>query len=865
MQDKRNEEKATDSLQILVTKGAVGGDKTTLPGINKWNQGKPAVHFSAEDYFVNLAQECRLTLIGKFYRTKPPMEDIRKAFVSQFHLKGTVKIAYYDPQHVYIDFANEVDYTHIKLKKFVDINGTPMKILLWTPDFKQEVETPIVQRTTYDPTEGSYTRSTRKGIDTGEPKAAHTDAAGQQGANQDDKTKKKKKRNRAKKQEHIKEREEARAQIQHGKQQEESKIKDNAMQMTENNSKRKDDQCQHLQHEEGLQSNPEVTREVKVQKKESRKTSYPIEPGEIQKKFEKLIFGTNLEGRSSHDNEPVSNESSNESSESSDEENENSEDNDYEDEEGSDESEEYASVDSEEEDGDDNANRLVEVFVGNATISHAVNNVINSGALRPIVLLKGLNSCQIWLFWEEDLDCIVVDEDEQQVTCVVKHDRISLLITSVHAKCEDERREDLWDKLRSIGVNFNLPWFIAGDFNCITDPIEKKGGSPHRMSKSLSFIQCIMVCELVDAGYSGSSFTWCNGWCPNRRLWQRLHRVLVNHEWLNLFDCTSVNHLVRTRSDHSPLLALTKSTIHNPIKYFKFLNFWAEEDGFMNVVEQAWNEEVHGSPLWRFHLKLKNTCRKLSEWSKISVGNIFDITKALENRVAELGEKSITDNSASNRADLNKANAELMPHTWNDLCCAVENAQQVLSCQVVRWTKPGANCSKLNYGCSKGNPGSSGGGGVIRDEIGDVQCAFADFYGHCSNIMAEAKAMLQGIIICKDRITGHIIVESDSLVLVNIINYRLKPPWEIGLIIDLIIGLVQDGNITFVHILREGNTVADSLANLVESLRNQVIFNNIASLPGYIKALVAMDKEGIPNLRFKTKKNQFVINDVPHG
>ncbi|XP_019239874.1 PREDICTED: histone-binding protein N1/N2-like [Nicotiana attenuata] len=238
-------------------------------------------------------------------------------------------------------------------------------------------------RTTYDPTEGSYTRSTRKGIDTGEPKAAHTDAAGQQGANQDDKTKKKKKRNRAKKQEHIKEREEARAQIQHGKQQEESKIKDNAMQMTENNSKRKDDQCQHLQHEEGLQSNPEVTREVKVQKKESRKTSYPIEPGEIQKKFEKLIFGTNLEGRSSHDNEPVSNESSNESSESSDEENENSEDNDYEDEEGSDESEEYASVDSEEEDGDDNANRLVEVFVGNATISHAVNNVINSGHLSP--------------------------------------------------------------------------------------------------------------------------------------------------------------------------------------------------------------------------------------------------------------------------------------------------------------------------------------------------------------------------------------------------------------------------------------------------------------------------------------------------
>ncbi|XP_019237976.1 PREDICTED: mitotic apparatus protein p62-like [Nicotiana attenuata] len=169
-----------------------------------------------------------------------------------------------------------------------------------------------------------------KGIDTREPKVAHRDAADQQGANQDYITKNKKKRNRANKQEHIKEGEEARAQIQHGKQQE-------------------DDQCQHSQHEEGLKSNPEVTTNNRGQ------------------------------GRSSHDNEPVSNESS----ESSDDENENSEDNDYEDEEGSDESEEYASMDSEEEDSDDNANRLVEIFVGNATITHAVNNVINSGHLSP--------------------------------------------------------------------------------------------------------------------------------------------------------------------------------------------------------------------------------------------------------------------------------------------------------------------------------------------------------------------------------------------------------------------------------------------------------------------------------------------------
>lgn len=98
-----------------------------------------------------------------------------------------------------------------------------------------------------------------------------------------------------------------------------------------------------------------------------------------------------------------------------------------------------------------------------------------------------------------------------------------------------------------------------------------------------------------------------------KRIWKRLDRVLVNHEWLNLFDSTSVNHFIRTRSDYSPLLIITKDTHREPIKYFRFLDFLAEDPDFKTVVEHAWNMEVQGTPMWRFHLKLKNTCKKLSE------------------------------------------------------------------------------------------------------------------------------------------------------------------------------------------------------------------------------------------------------------
>ncbi|KAF3629723.1 hypothetical protein FXO37_28793 [Capsicum annuum] len=42
---------------------------------------KPMVFFSAQDYFMSLAQDCKITLIGKFYRGKPPMEEISKMFI----------------------------------------------------------------------------------------------------------------------------------------------------------------------------------------------------------------------------------------------------------------------------------------------------------------------------------------------------------------------------------------------------------------------------------------------------------------------------------------------------------------------------------------------------------------------------------------------------------------------------------------------------------------------------------------------------------------------------------------------------------------------------------------------------------------
>ncbi|KAH0641234.1 hypothetical protein KY285_037820 [Solanum tuberosum] len=128
-------------VSASLAQNAVG--KQTVDIKHGTHMGKPAVYFTAQDYFVNLAEDCKRTIVGKFTRGKPSMEEVRKLFVSHVPLKGTVKIAYFDPSHVYIDFTNDEDFYHIYFKPFITLGPYSMKIIRWTPDLVPENETTI--------------------------------------------------------------------------------------------------------------------------------------------------------------------------------------------------------------------------------------------------------------------------------------------------------------------------------------------------------------------------------------------------------------------------------------------------------------------------------------------------------------------------------------------------------------------------------------------------------------------------------------------------------------------------------------------------------------------------------------------------
>ncbi|XP_060212219.1 uncharacterized protein LOC132639840 [Lycium barbarum] len=160
-------------------------------------------------------------------------------------------------------------------------------------------------------------------------------------------------------------------------------------------------------------------------------------------------------------------------------------------------------------------------------------------------------------------------------------------------------------------------------------------------------------------------------------------------------------------------------------------------------------------------------------------------------------------------------------------------------------------------GFSKGNPGSAGGGGIIRDQTGSMIQAFTEYYGQSSNNIAEANAMLKGIKIYLNAGLSNIVVESKSLWLINIINEKLDPPWQIKQIIEQITSITSAGNFTFAHIFREGNFTADLLANMRENSKSFSIFTEATFPPLKVRASMKLEFDGLPNFRHR-KKNKFI-------
>ncbi|XP_042962616.1 uncharacterized protein LOC122296885 [Carya illinoinensis] len=117
---------------------------------------------------------------------------------------------------------------------------------------------------------------------------------------------------------------------------------------------------------------------------------------------------------------------------------------------------------------------------------------------------------------------------------------------------------------------------------------------------------------------------------------------------------------------------------------------------------------------------------------------------------------------------------------------------------------------KLNVdGGACDNLKESSGGGIIRDSNDSVIAGFAHPYGYATNTIAEFKALLDGLWLFERLRLRDVLVESDSLAVMNWLASRICRLWFLWDFWEEIKELAHEINTRFRHIFYEANMVAN--------------------------------------------------------
>lgn len=144
--------------------------------------------------------------------------------------------------------------------------------------------------------------------------------------------------------------------------------------------------------------------------------------------------------------------------------------------------------------------------------------------------------------------------------------------------------------------------------------------------------------------------------------------------------------------------------------------------------------------------------------------------------------------------------------------------------------------------------GVTTGGGVLRNDKGNFMGAFSNFYGDGTNTWAELCALRDGLMFCLALEITPLIVESDSLVVVQAVrvgvigNWRLEYPFRDCM--KLISSSVQ-----IIHGYRQINHVADRLAAVAHLHKQRQEFFRPEDLPLEARKALVADNLGLWNFR----------------
>ena len=94
------------------------------------------------------------------------------------------------------------------------------------------------------------------------------------------------------------------------------------------------------------------------------------------------------------------------------------------------------------------------------------------------------------------------------------------------------KRQSSWQLIETLHAQCGMPWVVYGDFNEILHPNGKLGWRERVANQIRNFRDVLSRCGLVDLGFVGQKYTWCNGRHGEHRTLLRLDRMVANEAWI---------------------------------------------------------------------------------------------------------------------------------------------------------------------------------------------------------------------------------------------------------------------------------------------------------------------------------------------
>ena len=120
-------------------------------------------------------------------------------------------------------------------------------------------------------------------------------------------------------------------------------------------------------------------------------------------------------------------------------------------------------------------------------------------------------------------------------------------------------------------------------------------------------------------------------------------------------------------------------------------------------------------------------------------------------------------------------------------------------------------------GGSRGNPGPSATGVVIKNNKGKILSAYGEFLGAQTNNYAEYSALISGLKKAKGLKAAEVecVMDSELICKQMQLKYKVKEPTLQKLFIQAYNAAAQFKKITYKHTLRAGNSEADAEVNKI--------------------------------------------------